>query len=124
MKITLKNQRIFQGMSKANKPYYYISETNYKNAEDKLNFYVSFAKMIVEPTPHKAIAKSGNNYKFIDIEEADCSLGVYNGKPQITIFNYKIKEDSGVFEDTSKFGGESSKLGGEINIEQQDLPFY
>ena len=122
MKIKLLENKIFKFVSKNGKPYWAVTEHAYKKEEDKITYFVNFSSKTPEPMAKTATSKSGKEYQYIDIKEADCALGCYNGSPQITIFSYTLNEPEDW--DYSNMGGEKQGLGAEIGIESDDLPFY
>lgn len=127
MNITIRKQKIFYSMSKNDKPYWNTTVENYKDKQDKFTIFVSFSSKTPEPMPEIAISKSGTTYKFVNIEEAECSLGCYNGKPQLTIFSYKLaptQELEQSKDDNSNMGGAKANVGESVNITQDELPFY
>lgn len=77
--------KIFKGVSKAGKEYYYIPATNFKDKNDKLNYYVSFAKDCGVPQFQTGLSKNGSNYYYADVDVLQMYFGCFNGKPQITI---------------------------------------
>lgn len=85
--------KIFKGISKAGKPYWYIPATNYKDKNDKLNYYVSFTKDSGYPTTEKAKSQSGFEYEYAEIDVLQMYFGCFGGKPQITIAKWVAKNN-------------------------------
>ena len=119
MKIKLLETKLFKFTSKNGNPYWAVTEHAYKKDEDKLTYFVKFSSKTPEPTPKTATSKSGREYQYVVLKEAEASLGCFNGSPQVTIFSYKTSE-----EDNSMMGGEKSGIGKTIGIESDDLPFW
>lgn len=116
--------RLFKGISKNGKIYWSMTGKNYKDANDKITYFVRFAKCN-DPQPINEISKNGNKYSYADIDVQEMSFECFNHTPQLTIFNY-TQDETSVFNqetneiDTSMMGGQTP----EINGEQADLPFY
>ena len=120
--------KLFRGMGKNGKPYWSMTGKNYKDSNDKITYFVRFAKC-EEPTPNTQISKSGTQYQYADLDVEEMSFECYNHTPQLTIFKYSQDETS-IFNqdtneiDTSMFGGEKSKSGEYVDVKSEDLPFY
>ncbi|MBQ0112056.1 MAG: hypothetical protein KBT03_02905 [Bacteroidales bacterium] len=122
--------RIFRSTSKNGKQYWNIPATNYKNPQDKLTYFVGFSKDAGEPTPNTAIAKSGNNYYYADIDVLEMKFSCFNGSPQLSIFKW-VESKEPVIEQVSMANKmaqsqwvEKPKQDNQVVIESDDLPFY
>lgn len=97
---------------------WYILCTNYKDDKDKAYLDLYFPQ---REDPDYQDNGKGYCMKKIDILEAKFTS--YKGKIGMTVFKYvEVFEDRK--EDTKKMGGNRSDLGREINIEQEEFPFY
>lgn len=95
---------------------WYISCTNYKDPNDKAYISLYFPK---NTDPDYTQTAQGFTAKDIDIQEAKFTS--YQGKPGMTIFKYEELEPQEAKKETTIEHGND---GAEINIEQEDLPFY
>ena len=96
---------------------WYISCTNYKDDKDKAYLDLFFPQNS-EPEYHD----NGRGFSVKKIDILESKFTSYKGKIGMTVFKYvEVFEDN---KDTSKMGGSRSGLGSEINISQEELPFY
>ena len=122
--------RIFRNISqKNNKPYWSITGKNYKDSNDKINYYFNFTKDSGEPMPTSMTAQNGNQYQYAEIDILEGQFGCYKGQPQITIFKYvqnplnNDKMEHLPINNNNMMGGKAIQVGEEV-IDTDALPFY
>lgn len=113
--------KVFKSISKNGKPYWSIPAKNYKDENDRITYFVSFAKDVGEPLTSVGTSKTGNTYQYANIDVLEMIFGCFNKNPQLTILKYVNAREE---ENEYKFGGQKSSLGKEIGIETDNLPFY
>lgn len=117
--------RVFKGIGKNGKAYWSISGKNYKDINDKITYFVRFAKCN-EPSAINGVSKNGTTYSYADIDVEEMKFECYNQTPQLSIFKY-TQDETSIYNqetneiDTSMMGGQTPEIDGE---EQEELPFY
>ena len=111
---------------------WYISASNYRNADDKAYMNVGFLKG-QEPKYDPPV---GNDFVFIDIDIEEQKYTSYNKQIQLFVFKYtiiqpegeltEVEKDNQEFAESIKGTAYEKKFGGnvDVDISPDDLPFY